>query len=90
MGDTDQYVYGTTGILPPVQVFGVQVCLDARIDIAGARSIAPDVGGVEGNSVALSTSYDIVKQTYDGNPVSGQAWQLTDFATVQFGPKVTA
>lgn len=90
VGDVDQYVYGTTGIAPPVQVFGVQVCLDARIDIAGARSIAPDVGGVQGNSVALSTSYDIVRQAYDGNPVSGVAWQLTDFATVQFGPKVTA
>ncbi len=89
VGDVDQYVYGTTGILPPVQVFGVQVCLDAALDIAGARSIAPNVGGVTGNSVALSTSYDIVKQVYDGNPVSGIAWQLTDFATVQFGPEVT-
>lgn len=90
VGDIDQYVYGTTGITPPVQVFGVQVCLDAALDIAGSRSIAPDVGGVVGTPAALSTSYDLVRETYDGNPVSGAAWDLTDFATVRFGPKVTA
>lgn len=90
IGDIDQYVYGTTGITPPVQVFGVQVSLDAALDIAGSRSIAPDVGGVVGTGVALSTSYNMVRQTYDGNPVNSQAWQLTDFATVRFGPKVTA
>lgn len=90
VGDVDQYVYGTSGITPPVQIFGVQVCLDAALDIAGSRSIAPDVGGVPGTGVGLSTSYNMVRQPYDGNPVNGSAWQLTDFATVRFGPKVTA
>ncbi len=90
VGAVDQYVYGTTGIVPPVQIFGVQVCLDAAIDIAGSRSIAPVVGGIVGTPAALSTSYGMVRQVYDGNPVNAAAWQLTDFATVRFGPAVTS
>jgi hypothetical protein len=90
VGDVDQYVYGTAGIIPPVQIFGVQHILDGKLDVSGSRSIASDVSGVVAAGQALSTSYNMVKTPYDGNPVSGAAWQLTDFATVRFGPKVTA
>lgn len=87
--DVDQYVYGTAGIVAPVQIFGVQVCITAAIDIAGSRTIAPNVGGHVGTSAGLTTSQNQVKQCYDGNPVDGSAWELSDFNSVQFGPEVT-
>lgn len=90
VGDIDQYVYGTTGIVGPVTIFDVQHCMDARIDISGSRSIASCVNGIVGPPKGLTTSYDQVRTEYNGNPVNGLAWQLTDFATVRFGPKVTA
>ena len=89
-GDVDQYVYGTSGIVPPVSIFAVQVCLNAKLDASGSRIIAPDVGGEVGQGVALGTTYNMVRQSYDGNPVNGKAWQLTDFGSVRFGPTVTA
>ena len=89
-GNEDQYVYGTTGITPPVSVVGVQVCLCAKLDAAGTRSIAADVGGVMAPGTAITNTYHMVKDIYDGNPVDSKAWQLTDFGSVRFGPAVTA
>ncbi len=41
VGDVDQYVYGTAGITPPVQVFGVQVNLDAAIWSGRCTTVTP-------------------------------------------------
>jgi hypothetical protein len=90
IGDVDQYVYGTTGVVPPVTVFGVQVCLLGALDAAGSRSVGANVGGVQGSGAPLTTSFNMVKNPYDGNPVNSKAWQLTDFGTVRFGPGITA
>jgi len=89
VGDVDQYQYGTSGIIPPVQIFAVQHVLDARIDISGTRLLASDVSGIVGPSTGLSTSYAMLKQPYDVNPATSNPWLLTDFSSIQFGPKVT-
>jgi len=67
-----------------------QTVISARLDSAGSAGIAPDIGGNIGTTQAITSSYVMYKQAYDVNPVTGLPFTQADFATVFFGPKVTA
>lgn len=90
VGDQDQYIHATTGIVAPVSIKAVQHNMDAQIDIAGARILGSSVGGVVSGGQALTQAYQIKLFPYDTNPVTGLPWALTDFATTPFGPDVVA
>ena len=92
VGNVDQYKMSPVGG-GPVGFFTVpfgQTVIDARLDAAGSASVAPDIGGNIGSSVALSTSYLMGTQPYDVNPATGLPWSGADFATTFMGPKQTA
>lgn len=90
VGEQDQYIHAASGIAPPVSILGVQHCMDAQLDIAGARQLGSSVGGVVSAGQSLTTAYQIKTFVYDTNPVTGLPFALTDFTTTPFGPDVAA
>ena len=89
-GDIDQYHYTPTGPPGAFQIFGLQHSLSARLDSAGSHSICSQVGTNSGASQAVQGAYDFVVTPWDGNPETGNAWLVGDFATTFLGPKITS
>jgi len=91
VGQVDQYVYNPSGvIMAPSRILGVQHCMVAQLDASGSHSVASQVEGVASGGLALSTSGNMILFQYDTNPVTGLAWELTDFPGTTFGPALTA
>ena len=91
-GDIDQYEMQPISGEGPAGVFSIafgQTVISARIDTAGAGSVAPNIGGTEGTASALTTSYSMYTECFALNPVTGQPFEPGDFTTTTFmGPEV--
>jgi hypothetical protein len=92
VGQVDTYSFGDLSTLN--DVLAVQVNLQARKDDAGDRSLRLKcrVGGADhdGDSQALSTSYQFLRQVWGKNPATGALWQPSEVNAAEFGVEVTA
>jgi hypothetical protein len=76
-------------------IYGAQVLVSAKKSDAGASSLCPVVRhnstDNDGTAVALSTSYNYVRQIYEQNPNGGSPtdWTESDFNAAEFGYKKT-
>jgi hypothetical protein len=76
----------------PVGAYSIQfgqTVMDAKLDSAGSRLIAPNIGGNVGTPVALGSNYGMSTQCYVLNPVTGLPFAPSDFTTTFLGPQVT-
>jgi len=93
VGQKDTYAFGDI-THTPVAIFGVQVCMTARKDDAGARSIASVTrsGGsdFDGTTQALATGYTQYLQVLETDPNTAAAWTKTNLNAAEFGAKVAA
>ena len=75
-------------------ITGVVSMASLRIDVAGSRSVAVGLGNGStesyGSGVAMTTSYNTVRQNFSSNPFTSSAWLTTDIAALQGAVKVTA
>jgi hypothetical protein len=92
VGQVDTYSFGDLSTLN--DVLAVQVNLQARKDDAGDRSLRLKcrLGGsdYDGDSQALSTSYQFLRQVWGKNPNTGALWQPSEVNAAEFGVEVTA
>jgi len=92
VGDIDQYRMAAISGQGPTGSFTIpcgQTVLCAKLDAAGSRIIAPDIGGHVGNDHALGSDYLMYTDPYLINPVTGVPFVQGDFNTTFFGQKVT-
>jgi hypothetical protein len=90
VGHTDQYLYDASQIPANASIFGVQHMLNSALDAAGSGSVGSSVNGVVTGSLALSTSYVMLREMYNVNPATGVAWTGPDILAIKAGPSVTA
>lgn len=93
VGNKDTYAF-TDMTHTPATIHGVQLCMAAKKDDAGAKSIAGVTrsGGTDfdGATVAISTSYQYVLQMRETDPNTSAAWTKTNLNAAEFGMKVAA
>lgn len=103
-GDTDYVQSSTSGqkdtyAFPnmahtPANIYGVQVCVYAKKDDAGARSVCSVTrsGGADtdGATQALSTSYRYYLEVLETDPATAAAWTQSGYNAAEFGLKVAA
>lgn len=103
-GDTDYTSTSTVGVTDtfvtqdaPVAgatLYGVQVCLTQKKDVAGTCAIAPVVrhSGTDypGTATNPVTTYTVAVTPYGTNPGTGAAWTESGFNAAEFGYKRTA
>lgn len=92
-GQKDTYAF-TDMTHTPATISGVQVCLTARKDDAGARSVAAVTrsGGsdTDGATQALGTSYAVYREVRETDPNTSAAWTKTNLNSAEFGAKCAA
>ena len=87
-GEVDQYTFSAKPIPNPQSIVGVQLCLDSAADsIVSGISVAPDVGGIAGTPNSVSTTFKMVRQAYDGNPLNTLPWKIGDFLRCPLDPR---
>lgn len=78
----------------PASIYGVQVCMYAKKDDSGTRSICSVTrsGGADtdGTTLALSTSYQYYLEIIESDPNTAAAWIKAGFDAAEFGVKVAA
>lgn len=93
VGNKDTYAF-TDITHTPSAIFGAQVCLQAKKDDAGARSICAVTrsGGsdFDGSAQVLSTSYAVFRTMLELDPNTSAAWTKTNLNAAEFGMKVQA
>lgn len=94
VGNIDQYEMQPISGQGPTGVFTIafgQTVISARLDTAGAGSVAPNIAGTEGAASALTTSYSMYTECFDDNPVTSMPFAPSDFTTSTFmGPQVAS
>jgi hypothetical protein len=81
IGDTDQYVYNSTGVPGSASILSVAHDLDMRVDV-GSRTVGSVLNNAAAqNPIALTNGYHIYQTLYDNPAPTFPA---------NFGPKVTA
>ncbi len=90
VGETDQYLYDVAAVPAGGTVPAMQHMLLSALDAAGAGSVGSSVNGVVTGSLALSTSYIMLRVAYDLDPSTGLPWTGVDLTTIKAGPSVTA
>jgi hypothetical protein len=95
VGAIDQYEYDISGIPGAYLIKGIQHCMSARLDAAGAHTLFSQCNATTGQAAivgsnAPTTDYDFVLCPYDVNPNTGVAFQPSDFTTTFLGPVITA
>jgi len=89
VGDVDQYIHSVSAVPVTSTIKAVQHVLNAQVDTVGVRKVSSVCANGTGMAgMALTTTYHMLWAPYDINPVSGNPWDISDFATVPFGPKV--
>ena len=88
VGDVDQYRYPITGPVGSYLIKGIQHSLDCKLDAAGSHGICSQIGAQSGPTQAVTVTYHMAVTPWDNNPVTGLAWQPTDFAATFLGPKI--
>ena len=93
VNDHDSYAMENLGFTP-TSVYGVQVSLVAQKDDTGARSMKPMLrtGSTDyyGTQVALSTSWAAIREIWDVNPNTTNAWTGTEIDGIEVGQEVSA
>jgi len=93
VGHKDLFAYGNLATTAGT-VHGVQTCLWAKKDDAGARSLGARVysNATEGDgaSNSLGTSYAYYFDIFETEPSDSLAWEIADVNAAEFGYEVTA
>jgi hypothetical protein len=93
-GDRDSYQHNGLPAVTGSVIYGVQVNAAVDKDDAGTRDAATFIrsGTVDedGASVALGTTYGILRDVYELNPDGNVAWNTTTVDNAEFGVVVTA
>lgn len=78
----------------PASIFGTQICMTAKKDDSGNRSICGVTrsGGsdTDGATQALSTAYGCYREIRETDPNTSAAWTRTNLNSAEFGVKVAA
>lgn len=91
VGHKDSFAFTN---LPAItgSIFGVQACIGARKDDAGARVVRPlariDSTDYEGGDLYLSGSFLFFRQLWQQNPDTTAAWVQADIDDAEFGYKI--
>jgi hypothetical protein len=92
-GDKDTYGFPNM-THTPATISGVQICMNAKKDDSGTRSISSVIrsGGADtnGTTQALSTSYTYYLQIAESDPNTSAAWTKSGFDAAEFGQRVAA
>jgi hypothetical protein len=93
VGDKDTYSFPNLSHTPSV-INGIQVCMNAKKDDSGSRSISSVIrsGGTDTNGTtrAISTSYSYHLQISETDPNTSAAWTQAGFNAAEFGHRVAA